>query len=308
MNKPNIAVEFAGIKMKNPILTASGTCGYGRELEAMGVLKDLGGIMVKGTTITPRLGNKTPRIAETPSGVLNCVGLQNPGIDYVIESELPWLLSRNHDLAVLVNIAGSEASEYGIIAEKLKAVDGLSALEVNISCPNVHAGGMAHGADPKNAAAITRLVKEKTNLPIIMKLSPNVTNIVEIAQAVEEAGADAVSLVNTFLGMKIDTKTMRPVLGNITGGLSGPAIRPLAVRMVYQVAGAVNIPVIGMGGITNVEDALEFFMAGASAVAVGAGTMINPNNPVKIAHDLESWLSENNISDIREIIGAAQPK
>lgn len=305
MTKADISVKFAGIEMKNPVLTASGTCGYGAELDKFGVLEQLGGIMVKGTTVNPRPGNNTPRIAETPAGLLNAVGLQNPGIDHVLEHELPWLLGKNYDLAVLVNIAGATVDEYGILAEKLDGVQGIAGLEVNISCPNVKAGGMAHGATAAGAAEVTRLVRSKTKLPIIMKLSPNVTDITEIARAVEAEGADAVSLVNTFLGMKIDIEKGKPLLANTTGGLSGPAIRPIAVRMVYQVAQAVNIPIVGMGGIVTAEDAIEFIMAGASAVAVGSGTMVNPKNPVKIAEGIGNWLTEHGYSSLDDIRGIA---
>lgn len=300
-----LAVEFAGIKAKNPVFTASGTCGYGRELNEIFPIDRLGGMMVKGTTLLPRLGNDGPRIAEAPAGVLNCVGLQNPGLDNVLAEQLPWVLQ--HDVAVLMNIAGGEPSDYAEIARRVNDVPGLAGLEVNISCPNVKAGGMAHGANPQTAAAVVSAVREATTLPLVVKLSPNVTDITEIARAVEAAGADAVSLVNTFLAMVIDVKRRKPLLGNVTGGLSGPAIRPIAVRMVYQVAQAVKIPIIGMGGITCAEDALQFMLAGANAVAVAAATMSDPLAPLKIIDGLELWLEREGVSDINEIIGAALP-
>lgn len=299
----NLAVEFAGIKAKNPVFLASGTCGFGKELNEIFPIESLGGIMVKGTTLAPRLGNNTPRIAETPSGLLNCVGLQNPGLDAVLADQLPWICG--HDLAVLMNIAGGEPADYAEIARRVDGVPGVAGLEVNISCPNVKAGGMAHGANPKTAAAVVEAVRRETKLPLVVKLSPNVTDITEIARAVEAAGADAVSLVNTFLAMVIDVNKRKPLLGNVTGGLSGPAIRPIAVRMVYQVAQAVKIPIIGMGGIMNAEDALQFMMAGASAVAIGAATMSNPLAALKIIEGLDRWCELNGVSDINEIVGAA---
>ncbi|MDD2569386.1 MAG: dihydroorotate dehydrogenase [Clostridia bacterium] len=305
MNKPNLAVEFAGIKMKNPVMTASGTCGYGRELNRIFPLERLGGISVKGTTLEPRLGNNMPRIAETPAGLLNCVGLQNPGAVKVTQKELPWVVQ--HDLAVIVNIAGGAVEDYGKVAAMVSNVQGVAALEVNISCPNVSAGGMAHGAKPETAAAVVKEVRQNTNLPMIVKLSPNVTNIVEIAKAVEKAGADAVSLINTLLGMEIDIESRSPLLGNKVGGLSGPAVHPVAVRMVWQVAQAVKIPIIGMGGIMTAEDALQFMMAGATAIAIGSGTMVDPMTPIKVIEGLEEWLIKEGIADIKQIIGAALP-
>ena len=305
MNKPNLAVEFAGIKMKNPVMTASGACGYGRELNRIFPLERLGGISVKGTTLEPRLGNNMPRIAETPAGLLNCVGLQNPGAVKVTQKELPWVVQ--HDLAVIVNIAGGAVEDYGKVAAMVSNVQGVAALEVNISCPNVSAGGMAHGAKPETAAAVVKEVRQNTNLPMIVKLSPNVTNIVEIAKAVEKAGADAVSLINTLLGMEIDIESRSPLLGNKVGGLSGPAVHPVAVRMVWQGAQAVKIPIIGMGGIMTAEDALQFMMAGATAIAIGSGTMVDPMTPIKVIEGLEEWLIKEGIADIKQIIGAALP-
>ena len=298
-------MKIAGFRIKNPVLTASGTCGYGRELNEIFPIEKLGGIMVKGTSLEPRRGNPTPRIAETPSGVLNCVGLQNPGLEEVLRDQLPWITSK--DLAVIVNIAGREAEDYGKVAKAISGVPNVAAIEVNISCPNVKAGGMAHGSRPETAAEVTREVKANTTLPVIVKLSPNVTNIVEIAKAVEEAGADAISMINTILAMEIDIETGKPLLGNQVGGLSGPAIRPIAVRMVWQVAQAVDIPIIGMGGINTGRDALQFMMAGASAVAVGSATMVDPMAPLRIAQEMEEWLDEHEIPSVKDIIGIALP-
>lgn len=301
----NLAVNFAGISMKNPVFTASGTCGFGKELNNIFPIEKLGGMMVKGTTLQPRLGNDGPRIAETPSGVLNCVGLQNPGIDNVLAEQLPWVLQ--HDLAVLANIAGSAPEDYAELAARLDGVEGLAGLEVNISCPNVKAGGMAHGAAPDTAAAVVRAVREATKLPIVVKLTPNVTDVTVIARAVEEAGADAISMINTFLAMEIDIRRRKPLLGNVTGGLSGPAIRPIAVRMVWQTAQAVKIPIIGMGGISSGADALQFMMAGASAVAIGAATMVEPTAGLRIIDEINAWLDKEGVADINEIVGAALP-
>lgn len=298
-------MKIAGFRIKNPVLTASGTCGYGRELNEIFPIEKLGGIMVKGTSLEPRRGNPTPRIAETPSGVLNCVGLQNPGLEEVLRNQLPWITSK--DLAVIVNIAGREAEDYGRVAKAISGVPNVAALEINISCPNVKAGGMAHGSRPETAAEVTRVVKANTTLPVIVKLSPNVTNIVEIAKAVEEAGADAISLINTILAMEIDIETGKPLLGNQLGGLSGPAIRPIAVRMVWQVAQAVDVPIIGMGGITSGRDAIQFMMAGASAVAVGSATMVDPMAPLRITREMEEWLDEHDIPSVKDIIGMALP-
>ena len=297
----NLAVEVAGIKLKNPVLTASGTFGFGREFAELYDLNLLGGVMVKGTTLNPRLGNPPPRIAETPAGMLNSVGLQNPGVDYVIREEIPWL--RQFDVAVIVNVSGHSFDEYAEIAARLDGVPGVDGLEINISCPNVKGGGMAFGTDPKMAAEVIKRVRSKTQLPVIAKLSPNVTDITEIARAVEAEGADAVSLINTVLGMAIDIKTRRPVLANIVGGLSGPAIKPIALRMVWQVAQTVNIPIIGMGGITTAEDAVEFLLAGATAVAIGAGNFCNPMTAPEVIKGLKNWLSQEKIDDVRELIG-----
>ncbi|KJS83739.1 MAG: dihydroorotate dehydrogenase [Peptococcaceae bacterium BICA1-8] len=299
-----IAVEIAGIKMKNPVLAASGCYGFGREYNQLYDISRLGGIMTKGTTLEPKLGNPTPRLAETPAGMLNSIGLQNPGVDKVILEEIPWL--RTFDVACIVNISGYSIEEFEIIAERLDGVSGVDGLEVNISCPNVKGGGMAFGTDPHTAALVVKRVKAKTKLPLIVKLSPNVTAITEIAKAVENAGADAVSLINTLLGMVIDIKQRKPILANTMGGLSGPAVKPIAVRMVYQVYTAVEIPIIGMGGITTFEDAVEFMLAGASAVAIGAGNFTDPFAPLKVIDGLEKWLEQEGIKDVREIIGGCK--
>lgn len=297
-------VTLAGVELKNPVIPASGTFGYGREYEKFYPLSRLGGISVKGTTETLRTGNLPPRIAETPSGMLNSVGLQNPGIDHFIAEELPYLKTK--DIAVIANMAGRDIEGYRIIAEKLDSTD-VDMIEVNISCPNVKAGGAAFGVSCEGAAAVTRAVRAATKKPVMVKLSPNVTNIADIARAVEAEGADAVSLINTLLGMRIDIRTRRPVLRNNVGGLSGPAVFPVAVRMVWQVANAVKIPVCGMGGISTWQDAVEMMMAGASAVQVGAAIFNDPFAPVKIADGIEKYCEDNGISDISEIIGSVEP-
>lgn len=298
------AVKIAGIQMKNPVLTASGTFGYGEEFSKFYDISRLGGIMVKGVSAEPWLGNPGVRIAETASGMLNSVGLQNPGVDYFLEHYLPEL--RQKDLAVIVNMVGHSLEEYVAAAEKLEGHEGIAGLEVNISCPNLKAGGLAYGTDPKMAAEVTAEVRKRTKLPLIVKLSPNVTSIAEIAKAVEAAGADCVSLINTLLGMAIDVKTRRPILGNVMGGLSGPAIKPVALRMVWQVHQAVQIPIIGMGGIVSATDAIEFMLAGATGVAIGCGNFINPMTAVEVVDGIAEWLDQEGIADINEIIGALQ--
>ena len=299
-----LSVNFAGVNFKNPIIPASGAFGYGREYENFYPLSTLGGISVKGTTGTKRNGNLPPRIAETPSGMLNSVGLQNPGIDHFIKIELPNLKTK--DTVIIANIAGSTADEYREIAEKLENTD-VDMIEVNISCPNVKAGGAAFGVTCEGAASITKIVKSFTKKPVMMKLSPNVTNIAEIAKAVESEGADAVSLINTLLGMKIDIKTRRPILHNNVGGLSGPAVFPIAVRMVWQVANAVKIPVCGMGGISRWQDVVEMMMAGAQVVQIGAALFSDPFAPVKIIEGLENYVSENNLNNLQDIVGTVIP-
>lgn len=302
MSKVSLAVNVGGLKLKNPVLTASGTFGFGLELLPYLELNQLGGVVVKGTTLQPRQGNPPPRLVETPAGLLNAIGLQNPGADYFLAEILPEL--RRHQTNFIVNISGNTVEEYGILAAKL-SVPGVAALEVNISCPNVKAGGMVFGTDPALVAQVTRQVKSNTHLPVIVKLSPNVTDITAIARAAAEAGADALSLINTLLGMAIDIYKRKPVLGSVTGGLSGPAVKPVAVRMVWQVAQAVKIPIIGMGGIVTVEDALEFILAGATAVAVGTGNFLNPGATIEIIQGLEKYCLDNGIADISELVGAA---
>jgi dihydroorotate dehydrogenase (NAD+) catalytic subunit len=297
-----MAVNIAGMKMKNPVMTASGTFGCGEEYADYVDLNRLGGIVVKGLSLKPRLGNPPPRIMETAAGMLNAVGLQNVGVDAFIEEKLPFL--RNYNVAVIANIYGESYTEYAQVAGKLSAAPGVHALEVNVSCPNVKKGGLSFGADPKAAAEVTRCVKAETHLPVIVKLTPNVTDITVIARAVEEAGADAVSLINTLTGMSIDLKNRTPHLKNITGGLSGPAIKPVALRMVWQVAQKVSIPVIGMGGIMTAEDALEFMVAGAKAVQIGTANFINPRATMEIIDGMRRYLQENKIKSIKDIVGS----
>lgn len=303
MMKNALAVNIGGIIMKNPVTTASGTFGFGPEYAPYIDLNRLGAIVVKGTTLEPKAGNPTPRLVETPAGILNSIGLQNPGVDHFIDEALPYLA--DFDVPVIVNISGDTVEDYARLAAGLSRVGGVAGLEVNISCPNVKKGGMQFGADPVMAAEVTRAVKKNATLPVIVKLSPNVTSIVSIAEKVAEAGADALSLINTLLGMSIDIKTRRPLLGNIMGGLSGPAIRPVAVRMVWQVYQAVKLPIIGMGGIATAEDALEFILAGATGVAVGTANFVNPRATIDVLEGIERYLSENGIRDLKELIGAA---
>jgi dihydroorotate dehydrogenase (NAD+) catalytic subunit len=297
----NLAVEIGSLKIKNPVMTASGTFGYGEEYAGYVDLNLLGAIVVKGLSLKPRLGNPPPRIMETAGGMLNAVGLQNIGVDIFIEEKLPFL--QNHDVAVIANIYGESYLEYQKVAGKLSSVKGVHALEVNVSCPNVKKGGLSFGSDPKAAAEVTRRVKGETNLPVIVKLTPNVTDIAAIAQSVEKAGADAVSLINTLAGMSVDLKTRTPHLKNITGGLSGPAIKPVALRMVWQVVNRVSIPVIGIGGIMNAEDALEFLILGAKAVQIGTANFINPRATLDVIEGIKKYLFDNKIKDINEIIG-----
>jgi dihydroorotate dehydrogenase (NAD+) catalytic subunit len=302
---PKMAVNLGPLKLKNPVMTASGTFGYGEEYAGYVDLNKLGAIVVKGLSLKPRLGNPPPRIMETTGGMLNAVGLQNIGVEAFIEEKLPFL--RRYDVAVIANIYGETYDEYKEVAKKLNSAKGVHALEVNISCPNVKNGGLSFGCDPKIAAKVTRTVKEATALPVIVKLTPNVTDIASIAQAVEKAGADAVSLINTLTGMSVDLKTRRPHLKNITGGLSGPAIKPVALRMAWQVAQSVSIPIIGIGGIMTAEDALEFLIVGAKAVQIGTANFINPHATMEVAGGIENYLAVNKIKNINEIIGTFQP-
>ena len=294
-----LKTEICGIKMQTPILTASGTFGFGEEFEDFVNLQRLGGVMVKCITLKPRAGNKGVRITETPAGMLNCIGLENPGVETFLEKILPRIKDKFN---VIVNISGSSVEDYGELA-KLLNVEGVAAIELNISCPNVKDGGIIFGTNPKAAAEVTAAAERNTSKPVIVKLSPNVTDITEIARAVEDAGADCISLINTLMGMEINIHTWKPTLGNITGGLSGGAIKPVAVRMVYQVAQVVKIPIIGMGGIRTAEDAVEFFLAGASAVAVGTANFANPNVTNEIIDGLENYLQSKNLNSIKEIIG-----
>lgn len=295
-----LATDLCGIKMKTPILTGSGTFGFGEEFADFVDLSSIGGVVVKGTTLKPRRGNDGVRITETPAGMLNCIGLENPGVEVFLKETLPRI--RQYDMNVIVNISGSSVEDYGLLAEKLDATD-IAAIEVNISCPNVKEGGIVFGTDPKAATAVTRAVKSHTGKPVIVKLSPNVTDIVCMAKAVEDAGADAISLINTLLGMQIDIRTWTPVLGNITGGLSGPCVKPVAVRMVWQVAQAVHVPIIGMGGIMSAEDAVEFFLAGASAVAIGTANFTDPSCITKISDELAAYLAAHRLENIHDLIG-----
>lgn len=297
----DLKVNIGSLALQNPVLTASGTFGYGHEFEDFIDLNRLGGFIVKGTTITPREGNDYPRMAETPSGMLNAVGLQNKGVDYFIEHIYPSLTK--YRSAVMVNVSGSSIDDYVAVCEKLAPLDKIAAVEINISCPNVKQGGMAFGTTCSGAGEVTRAVRKAWPRTLIIKLSPNVTSITDIALAAEAEGADSVSLINTLLGMAIDVEHRRPMLSTITGGLSGPAVRPVAVRMVWQVAKAVKIPVVGCGGITCGRDALEFIMAGATAIEVGAANFLDPAVTVKIIDEMDAYLKRHNFSSISEIRG-----
>jgi len=296
----SLAITFAGIQMKTPIMTASGTFGFGEEFSDFVDLSEIGAIVVKGITREPRRGNTGRRIAETPSGMLNCIGLQNPGVDVFLRDTLPRI--KQYHAPIIVNINGNLLEDYAFLAEVLDG-SGVSGLEVNISCPNTQHGCMAFGVVPETAAAVTAEVRRRTKLPLIVKLSPNVTDITEIAKAVEAAGADAVSLINTLVGMAIDIQSWRPVLGNVVGGLSGPAVKPVALRMVWQTAQAIKIPVVGMGGISNASDAVEFLLAGAQAVAIGAANFVNPCSIQEIANGLETYLQARGLTHVSQLVG-----
>lgn len=300
----DLRVNIAGVEFKNPVIPASGAYGFGREYEDLYPLSKLGGISCKGTTLNGQNGNPPPRVAETPSGMLNSVGLQNAGIDHFIEEELPYL--EKQDLVVIANVAGHTVEDCVEIARRLEGT-ATDMIELNISCPNVKQGGAAFGTSCTAAEAITSAVRKATTKPLMVKLSPNVTSITDIAKAVEAAGADAVSLINTLLGMRIDLKTRRPILKNNVGGLSGPAVFPIAVRMVWQVANAVQIPVVGMGGISTYKDAVEMMLAGASAVQIGAAIFADPWTPVKVVDGLNQYLDENHIEKVTDLIGQVQP-
>ncbi len=300
----NMKVNLCGIEMDNPVIPASGTFGYGYEFAELYDINMLGTFSFKGTTLEPRFGNPTPRIAECTAGMINAVGLQNPGVDKVISEELPRLAACFHK-PVMANVSGFSVSDYAAACEKLDQCSQVGWLEVNVSCPNVHGGGMSFGTSPEAAAEVTRAVKKMTSKPVIIKLSPNVTDIVSIAKACEEAGADGISLINTLLGMRIDLKTKKPVIANKMGGFSGSAIFPVAVRMVYQVARAVNVPVVGMGGVTTAEDVIELMLAGATAVQVGAANLIEPYACKNIIEDLPKVMEKYGIRDLNDIIGQA---
>jgi dihydroorotate dehydrogenase (NAD+) catalytic subunit len=302
--KPNLKVKIGGIELQNPVMTASGTFGYAKEFEELVDLNRLGGIIVKGLSLKPTPGNPPPRIVETPCGMLNAIGLENVGIDAFVEQKLPFLQTLNPP--IFVNIYGAQEEEYAQLAARIDTIDSISGVEVNISCPNVKAGGIAFGVDPQAVFSVVQAVREKTSKLLLVKLSPNVSDITEIAQRAEEAGADALSLVNTITGMAIDIETRRPILANITGGLSGPAIKPVALRMVWQVAQETRIPIIGIGGIMKTEDALEFFIAGASAIQVGTANFINPHATIDIIDGLEKYMRERGIGKITELIGTLE--
>ncbi|MBC5732519.1 dihydroorotate dehydrogenase [Flavonifractor sp. DFI.6.63] len=303
-NPVELSVDLAGVHLKNPVVVASGTFGFGKEYGAFYDLSELGGICCKGLTPARREGNPPPRIAETPMGILNSVGLQNPGVDAFIAQELPEL--KRHDLAIIANISGNTPEDYGVMCEKLSAA-GVDMIEVNISCPNVKAGGLAYGTRPELAAEVTAIAKKHASVPVMVKLSPNVTDITEIARAVEGAGADALSLINTLRGMRIDVHTRRPILKMNTGGLSGPAVLPVAVRMVWEVAGAVKIPILGMGGVSRGADAAQLMLAGAAAVAVGTACFDDPFAPLRVRDELAALAAGQGLDRVSELTGGVRP-
>lgn len=298
-----LTTKIGSLELQNPVLTASGTYGYGEEFSDLTDVDSLGGIIVKGTTLKPRQGNPAPRMVETPAGMLNAVGLQNKGVDYFVEHIYPRIIGEFPKTEIIVNVAGSSIDDYTAVCERLAPLDRIRAIEVNISCPNVKQGGMSFGTTCSGASEITKAVRNAWPKTLIMKLTPNVTSIVDIAKAVESEGADSISLINTLMGMAIDVEHRRPYLSTITGGLSGPAVRPVAVRMVWQVCKAVKVPVIGLGGIMNTRDALEFIMAGATAIEVGTANFINPNVSAEIVKGLDQYCVDNNLSNISEIRG-----
>ena len=302
--KPNVRVNIGGIELKNPVMTASGTFGYAREFERLVDLNRLGGIIVKGLSLEPSKGNPSPRIVETPCGMLNAIGLENVGLAAFVKDKLPFL--KGLKTPVFVNIYGKKIAEYAELAARLDDIEDVSGIEVNISCPNVKSGGMAFGAYPDSASEVVRAVRDRTKKPLMVKLSPNVTDITEIARSVEAEGADSISLINTITGMAIDIETRRPKLANITGGLSGPAIKPVALRMVWQTAQSVKIPVIGVGGIMTAKDALEFLIAGAVAVQVGTANFINTHATIDIIEGIEAFLMERKIAYLADIIGVLE--
>jgi len=299
--KPDLSVKVAGVRFSNPVLVASGTFGYGEEYDVLIDLSKLGGIITKSITLSPREGNPPPRTVETTCGMLNAIGLANVGVDRFIKEKLPFL--RKLGTRIIVNVAGSTIQEYVEVVRRLNRCKGIDMLEINISCPNVEEGGLAFGSKPQSAHACIKQIKDHTSYPLIAKLSPNVTDIAEVACAVEEAGADAVSLINTLIGMAIDTEKRKPILGNITGGLSGPAIKPVALAMVWKVAKAINFPIIGIGGIMNTQDALEFFLAGACMIQIGTANFVDPQTSVKIVNGLNGYLREKKIKRITDLVG-----
>lgn len=299
----DLRVRFAGMEFRNPVLTASGTYGFGTEYAPYCPPENLGGITLKGTTPEPRLGNPVPRLAETPAGLLNAIGLENPGLEAFVRTVLPQ--ARELPTLVIANISGFSVEDYSLMAKTLRRESGLAALEVNISCPNVKHGGMHFGTDPASAEAVLRAVKQETDLPVIAKLSPNVTDIRAMARAVERGGADAISLINTLLGMSIDLEKKKPLLANTYGGLSGPAVRPVAVRMVWEVAETVDLPIIGMGGISSWQDAVEFLLAGASLVSIGTGNFVNPRLPLEVVAGIEAYCRKHGFSSVSELTGLA---
>ncbi len=299
----NLKVNIGSLELENPVLTASGTFGYGLEFEDFININRLGGFIVKGTTLEPRQGNAYPRMAETPSGMLNAVGLQNGGVDVLASGVLPFIMNKYKSTKVIVNVSGAKVEDYIAVCERLAPITNLQAIEVNISCPNVKQGGMAFGTTVSGASEVTRAVRKAWPRTLIMKLTPNVTDITEIARAVEAEGADAVSMINTLLGMAVDVERRKPMLSTITGGLSGPAVKPVAVRMVWQTSKVVNIPIIGIGGISNASDALEFIMAGATAVEIGTANFVDPSVTMKVIDGINNYLDRHGIKDIKEITG-----
>ncbi|MGE5485369.1 MAG: dihydroorotate dehydrogenase [Ignavibacteriales bacterium] len=302
--RPDMSVNIGDLELANPVIAASGIVGYGMEYASLGSLRHFGAVVVKGTTLMPRTGNPPPRLVETPAGLLNSVGLENPGVDAVIREDIPRLEATG--ATIIVNVAGATVDEYLRVTEKLDGVESVRALEINISCPNVKAGGMQFGTNPDASASLVESIRGVTGKTVIVKLSPNTSQLVAVAKAVEQAGADAVSLINTILGMAIDTTARKPVLSNVFGGLSGPAVKPIALRMVWEVCGAVRIPVIGLGGICTARDALEFMMAGAAAVEVGTALFRNPLAGEEIVNGIRDWLREQDIGSVREVIGMAR--
>lgn len=300
----DLRVNIGELKLKNPVMTASGTFGYGPEYADFVELSEIGGIIVKGTTLKPRQGNDYPRMAETASGMLNCVGLQNKGVDYFCEHIYPEI--KDIDTNMIVNVSGSSPEDYAECAARIDALDGIPAIELNISCPNVKDGGMAFGVTCQGAASVVKAVRQRYHKTLIVKLSPNVTDIAEIARAVEAEGADSVSLINTLMGMAIDIEKRKPMLSINTGGLSGPAVKPVAVRMVWQVAKAVNIPVVGLGGICNASDAIEFMLAGATAIEIGTANFLDPQVTVKVKNGINEWLDGHGCKSVAEIIGGLE--